>query len=149
MVFQHAFIAMQQHILFLTSSTDSAIPIDTGHYDYMLQYVLMQVWRVPHPPQRGRYWLGQQPQVHAGFLKSWLVGDLKDKVIARVLLHLQQQKDQAVRRVIVTGRRPFEIRQCYRAQNCLVYTESPPECTPSFMTECNSQCRYGMTAIQH
>lgn len=47
--------------------------------------------------------MGQQPHVHAGFLKSWLAGDLKDRVIARVLMQLQQHKGSAVKRVLVTG----------------------------------------------
>ena len=64
----------------------------------------LQAWRSVHPPVRGRYWTGKQPQVHAGFLKSWLAGDLKDRVIARVLMQLQQHKGGTVKRVLVTGK---------------------------------------------
>ncbi len=60
-----------------------------------------------HPPLRGRYWTGQRPRVHAGFLKSWLAGNLKAKVVCTVLKALQDQKKTAtIRRILVTGAPP-------------------------------------------
>ena len=53
---------------------------------------------------RGRYWTGQRPRVHAGFLKSWLAGNLKQKVVSSVLKALQEQKKtNSIKRVLVTG----------------------------------------------
>lgn len=62
----------------------------------------MQAWQAVHPPLRGRVWT--RPRVHAGFLKSWLAGNLKGKVLTSVLKHLQDQsKVSSVKRVLVTG----------------------------------------------
>ena len=65
---------------------------------------MVQAWQAVHPPLRGRYWTGQRPRVHAGFLKSWLAGNLKAKVINTVLKSLQDQnKAHSIQRVLVTG----------------------------------------------
>ncbi|KAL3142108.1 hypothetical protein ABBQ32_004726 [Trebouxia sp. C0010 RCD-2024] len=64
----------------------------------------LQAWQAVHPPLRGRYWTGQRPRVHAGFLKSWLAGKLKQKVVSSVLKALQdQKKTNSIKRVLVTG----------------------------------------------
>jgi hypothetical protein len=34
-----------------------------------------------HPPARGHYFLGTQPLVHAGFLRSWHAGGLNTQVL--------------------------------------------------------------------
>ncbi len=45
--------------------------------------------------------------MHAGFLKSWLVGNLKAKVVSTVLKALQDQKETAtIKRILVTGAAP-------------------------------------------
>lgn len=70
----------------------------------MLCLDVLQAWQAVHPPPRGRYWTGQRPQVHAGFLKSWLAGILKDKVVSSVLKALQdQKKTPSIKRILVTG----------------------------------------------
>ena len=43
-----------------------------------------QVWRMPHPPVRGSYWLRSRPMVHGGFLKSWMANGLQARVLALV-----------------------------------------------------------------
>ncbi|KAK9801989.1 hypothetical protein WJX73_007271 [Symbiochloris irregularis] len=45
----------------------------------------LQVWRTPHPPMRGRQWLGTCPMVHTGFYGAWTSKGLD----AQVLKHLQ------------------------------------------------------------
>ncbi|KAL3143143.1 hypothetical protein ABBQ38_003412 [Trebouxia sp. C0009 RCD-2024] len=67
----------------------------------------LQAWRIAHPPVRGKSWLGTRPLVHVGFLKSWLAGGLKLKVVNQVLEAVQQCKqrsgsDQPIT-VLVTG----------------------------------------------
>ena len=42
---------------------------------------IVQIWNVPHPPQRGSFWLGTQPRVHGGFLQSWTGNGLSQQVI--------------------------------------------------------------------
>ena len=68
---------------------------------------IVQAWRIPHPPIRGTYWLGTRPLVHVGFLKSWLAGGLKHKVVSHILEAVRQCKqesgsDQPVK-IFVTG----------------------------------------------
>ena len=43
-----------------------------------------QAWRTPHPPERGNWWLGQQPLVHTGFLHSWVVNGLNRRVLDKL-----------------------------------------------------------------
>lgn len=43
-----------------------------------------QFWRSPHPPQRGRLWLGTRPMIHSGFLASWNGEGLDQQVLLRV-----------------------------------------------------------------
>ena len=56
---------------------------------------------------RGQTWLGTRPLVHVGFLKSWLAGGLKVKVVNKVLEAVQQCKQQSKSdhpiTVLVTG----------------------------------------------
>ena len=56
---------------------------------------------------RGQAWLGRRPLVHVGFLKSWLAGGLKLKVVNKVLeavqLCKQQSKSDGPVTVLVTG----------------------------------------------
>ena len=68
---------------------------------------IVQAWRIAHPPIRGTYWLGTRPLVHVGFLKSWLAGGLKHKVVSHILEAVRQCKqesgsDQPVK-IFVTG----------------------------------------------
>lgn len=68
----------------------------------------LQAWRIAHPPMRGTNWLGTRPLVHVGFLKSWLAGGLKYKVVSHILEAVQQCKqesesDQPVK-IFVTGK---------------------------------------------
>ncbi|KAA6424283.1 MAG: hypothetical protein FRX49_05495 [Trebouxia sp. A1-2] len=67
----------------------------------------LQAWRIAHPPIRGQTWLGTRPLVHVGFLKSWLAGGFKAKVVNRVLEAVQQCrqtcKSHAPTTVFVTG----------------------------------------------
>ena len=66
--------------------------------------ICVQAWRAVHPPVRGRAWLGRRPKVHAGFLKSWLAGNLNDKVVSSVLKALQDHKGHSpINRIMVTG----------------------------------------------
>ncbi|MCJ1423048.1 hypothetical protein MMC29_000929 [Sticta canariensis] len=44
------------------------------------QYML-QIWNVPHPPQRGSFWLSTQPRVHGGFLQSWTGNGLSEQIM--------------------------------------------------------------------
>ena len=71
---------------------------------------MLQAWQAVHPPARGRSWTGQRPKVHAGFLKSWLAGSLKDKVITSVLKALQScdRKGSPIQRILVTGGAPLQ-----------------------------------------
>ncbi|KAL0042227.1 hypothetical protein WJX77_006708 [Trebouxia sp. C0004] len=67
----------------------------------------LQAWRIAHPPMRGTNWLGTRPLVHVGFLKSWLAGGLKHKVVSHILEAIRQCKqesgsDQPVK-IFVTG----------------------------------------------
>ncbi|KAL0050321.1 hypothetical protein WJX82_008957 [Trebouxia sp. C0006] len=67
----------------------------------------LQAWRIAHPPMRGTNWLGTRPLVHVGFLKSWLAGGLKHKVVSHILEAVRQCKqesgsDQPVK-IFVTG----------------------------------------------
>ncbi|KAL0050037.1 hypothetical protein WJX82_003243 [Trebouxia sp. C0006] len=67
----------------------------------------LQAWRIAHPPMRGTKWLGTRPLVHVGFLKSWLAGGLKYKVVSHILEAVRQCKqesgsDQPVK-IFVTG----------------------------------------------
>ncbi|KAK9804297.1 hypothetical protein WJX72_005360 [[Myrmecia] bisecta] len=67
----------------------------------------IQAWRTAHPPKRGHFWLGSQPLVHAGFLKSWRAGGLHSKVVARVLAVLTEgeaaEGGRGLKHVFVTG----------------------------------------------
>ncbi|KAL4539236.1 hypothetical protein Ndes2437A_g02202 [Nannochloris sp. 'desiccata'] len=45
----------------------------------------IKVWRRPHPPTRGQYYLNNQPMVHVGFLETWEDSGMKNEVLA--LLH--------------------------------------------------------------
>ena len=73
---------------------------------------------------RGQAWLGSRPLVHVGFLKSWLAGGLKLKVVNKVLeavqLCKQQSKSDGPVTILVTG----EV-----MNPCLRPPTSPP--TPS------------------
>lgn len=66
-----------------------------------------QAWRIAHPPVRGQACLGTRPLVHVGFLKSWLAGGLKLKVVNKVLEAVQQCRQQSKSdrpvTVLVTG----------------------------------------------
>ena len=55
----------------------------------------LQAWRIAHPPLRGQACLGTRPLVHVGFLKSWLAGELKLKVVNLVLEAVQQCRQQS------------------------------------------------------
>ena len=70
-------------------------------------YMHVQAWRVAHPPTRGNRCMGTQPLVHVGFLKSWLAGNLNEKVTSAVFRAIQQcrkalQPSQKIT-VFVTG----------------------------------------------
>ena len=41
-----------------------------------------KVWRMAHPPQRGRYWTGTQPLIHTGFDQFWYESGLREDVMA-------------------------------------------------------------------
>ena len=60
-----------------------------------LAFMLLQAWRIAHPPVRGQTLLGTRPLVHVGFLKSWLAGNLNLKVINQVLEAVKQCKQQS------------------------------------------------------
>ena len=47
--------------------------------------LILQAWRVPHPPARGLNCIFSRPLVHVGFLKSWLAGGFNKKVVSRVM----------------------------------------------------------------
>ena len=47
--------------------------------------LMLQAWRVAHPPKRGLNCIFSRPLVHVGFLKSWLAGGFNDKVVSRVV----------------------------------------------------------------
>ncbi len=42
----------------------------------------IKLWRRPHPPERGQYFLHTQPMVHVGFLETWEDSGLKNEVLA-------------------------------------------------------------------
>lgn len=74
-------------------------------------WCLFQAWRAVHPPARGSWWLGRQPMVHGGFLKSWLAAGLNLKLVQRTMQVLQEGKPDAKRRVYVTGTPPSPLQQ--------------------------------------
>ncbi len=51
-----------------------------------------QVWRSPHPPVRGKLWLGSRPMIHSGFLASWNGEGLDQQVLLRVRQILEGQQ---------------------------------------------------------
>lgn len=44
----------------------------------------VKVFRLPHPPVRGKFWLQTRPMVHGGFLRSWTANELNERVMARL-----------------------------------------------------------------
>ncbi|PRW59946.1 alpha beta-hydrolase [Chlorella sorokiniana] len=51
-----------------------------------------QFWRSPHPPVRGKLWLGSRPMIHSGFLASWNGEGLDLQVLLRVRQILDGQQ---------------------------------------------------------
>lgn len=51
-----------------------------------------KVWRSPHPPVRGKLWLGSRPMIHSGFLASWNGEGLDQQVLLRVRQILEGQQ---------------------------------------------------------
>lgn len=47
--------------------------------------MLVQAWQLVHPPKRGSWWLGTQPCVHKGFLRSYTANSLNKRLINRVV----------------------------------------------------------------
>ena len=87
----------------------------------------LQAWRIAHPPRRGTNWLGTRPLVHVGFLKSWLAGGLKYKVVDHILeavrqCKLESKSEQPVT-VFVTG---VEKQALSQADQCLKPLLPPP-----------------------
>ncbi|WPT18263.1 hypothetical protein PSENEW3_00006264 [Picochlorum sp. SENEW3] len=41
-----------------------------------------KVWRMAHPPRRGRYWTGTMPLIHTGFNQFWYESGLREDVMA-------------------------------------------------------------------
>ena len=66
--------------------------------------LIVQAWRVPHPPARGHIWCGTQPLVHVGFMKSWQAGGFNHKVIKRImeLVHSRNAASGKLR-IYITG----------------------------------------------
>jgi hypothetical protein len=64
-----------------------------------------QVWRAPHPPVRGAYWLCRRPMVHWGFLATWLSSGLNAAVLAQLRRLLERPPPPGGRpwRLIMTG----------------------------------------------
>ena len=54
--------------------------------------MLLQAWRVAHPPVRGHNFFFSWPLVHKGFLTSWLAGGFNEKVVNRTLEHVSRFK---------------------------------------------------------
>ncbi len=75
--------------------------------------ILLQAWRVAHPPLRGRTWCCSRPLVHVGFMKSWLAGNFNQKVIHRVmdLVHTCQAGPNKLK-IYVTGAVMVLVLQC-------------------------------------
>ena len=94
------------------------------------QRACLQAWRIAHPPRRGTNWLGTRPLVHVGFLKSWLAGGLKYKVIDHILEAVRQckleSKSQQPVTVFVTGmQKQVTLRPSFHA--CLNPSPPPPQ----------------------
>lgn len=47
--------------------------------------LILQAWRVAHPPARGLNCIFSRRLVHVGFLNSWLAGGFNKKVVSRVM----------------------------------------------------------------
>ena len=106
------------HTILLAASTaegGGAAVTACQHMPNFLAVMCYQAWRIAHPPVRGQAWLGRRPLVHVGFLKSWLAGGLKLKVVNKVLeavqLCKQQSKSDRPVTVLVTGEamNPFPL----------------------------------------
>ncbi|DBA91385.1 TPA: hypothetical protein ACH3X2_003920 [Trebouxia sp. C0005] len=106
--------ALSEHELLWEPKHDTKCLLGFGHNTIVVAFrgtaslknasADVQAWQAAHPPVRGRHWMGRRPRVHAGFLKSWLAGGLKDKVVARVLKAIQDEKDGGpITRVLITG----------------------------------------------
>ena len=66
--------------------------------------LVVQAWRVPHPPARGHRLWGTQPLVHVGFMKSWQAGGFNHKVIKRVMELVHSRKTASGKlKIYITG----------------------------------------------
>jgi hypothetical protein len=44
----------------------------------------LKIWRSPHPPLRGNYWMGTQPMVHTGFTEFFYESGLKSECLSQI-----------------------------------------------------------------
>ncbi|DBA85888.1 TPA: hypothetical protein ACH3X1_005433 [Trebouxia sp. C0004] len=99
----HSFWEVEQDTRCLISSGNNTVVVAfRGTASMRNALADLQAWRIAHPPRRGRTWLGTRPLVHVGFLKSWLAGGLKVKVVNRVLEAVQQCKQSCKSHVPTT-----------------------------------------------
>ena len=112
------------------------------HMPKLLAVMWYQAWRIAHPPVRGQTWLGSRPLVHVGFLKSWLAGGLKLKVVNKVLEAVQHCKQHSTSdgpvTVLVTGEAmtPFPL-----AHQPMPPASTPPTSAPLLMQGSSFFCK--------
>ena len=67
--------------------------------------LMVQAWRVAHPPVRGYNWMFSRPLVHVGFLRSWLAGAFNNKVVDRTMEVVNSRKPASGKlQILITGR---------------------------------------------
>ena len=110
----------------------------------------LQAWRIAHPPRRGTNWLGTRPLVHVGFLKSWLAGGLKYKVVDHILGAVRQCKAESKSEqpvtVFVTG---MQNQVSLRPRLILAPPPPPLPPPPQMCPSGQTCCKPSLPHMQH
>ena len=91
--------------------------------------LMVQAWRVAHPPVRGYNWMFSRPLVHVGFLRSWLAGAFNNKVVDRTMEVVNSRKPASGKlQILITGRISHallkDLLDCLRQSNVSVMSNT-------------------------
>ena len=53
----------------------------------------LKIWREPHEPERGNYWLGTKPMVHSGFCEFFYRSGMREDCLERLEAIVQDRQD--------------------------------------------------------
>ena len=63
----------------------------------------LKIWRSPHPPLRGNYWMGTQPMVHTGFTEFFYESGLKSECLSHIHSIIESSESDRHWDILVCG----------------------------------------------